>query len=142
MAKSLAENLLAQLGSQIRSAAPMIKISAQIFRDYPELRDSQLTHFLLEKEDGERSLTIDISKFPEWILRSHQAINGANALAADYLFDRTDFFEPFKQTGFESVCTGLVGDVTNTQADSSDVELVNAWLDRLDLKNRFEWITP
>jgi hypothetical protein len=142
MAKSLAENLLAQLGSQIRSAAPMIKISAQIFRDYPELRDSQLTHFLLEKEDGERSLTIDISKFPEWILRSHQAINGANALAADYLFDRTDFFEPFKQAGFEEICTGLVGDVTGSQPDTSDIELVNAWLDRLDLKNRFEWITP
>lgn len=45
MAKSLAENLLAQLGSQIRSAAPLIKLSTQIFRDYPELRDSQLTHF-------------------------------------------------------------------------------------------------
>lgn len=139
-AQSLAENLLSQLGSQIRSAAPLIKLSAQIYRDYPELRDNQLTHFLLEKEDGEKSLTVDSTKFPEWILHSHQAINGANALAADYLFERTDFFEPFKQAGFEAVCTGLVGDVTNSQADVSDAELVNAWLDRLDLKNRFEWM--
>ncbi|QPK64047.1 hypothetical protein IVG45_03450 [Methylomonas sp. LL1] len=142
MAKSLAENLLAQLGSQIRSAAPLIKLSAQIFRDYPELRDSQLTHFLLEKEDGERSLGIDAAKFPEWILRSHQAINGANALAADYLFERTDFFAPFKQAGFEAICTGLVGDVTGSKADVSDTELVNAWLNRLDLNDRFEWMTP
>ncbi len=142
MAHSLAENLLAQLGSQIRSAAPLIKLSAQIFRDYPELRDNQLTHFLLEKEDGERSLTVDATKFPQWILHSHQAINGANALAADYLFERTDFFEPFKLAGFEAICTGLVGDVTTSHADVSDTELVNAWLDRLDLKSRFEWMTP
>lgn len=142
MAQSLSENLLAQLGSQIRSAAALIKLSAQIFRDYPELRDSQLTHFLLEKEDGERSLGIDAAKFPEWILHSHQSINGANALAADYLFDRTDFFEPYKQAGFEAICTGLVGDVTGSQADVSDSELVNAWLDRLDLNDRFEWMTP
>lgn len=142
MAKSLAENLLAQLGSQIRSAAPLIKLSAQIFRDYPELRDSQLTHFLLEKADGERSLGIDATKFPEWILHNHQAINGANALAADYLFDRTDFFAPFKLAGFEAICTGLVGDITGSKADTSDTELVNAWLNRLDLNDRFEWMTP
>ena len=59
--------LLRQLGSQIRSAAPLSKLSAQIYRDYPELRDSQLTHFLLEKEDGEQSLGVDATKFPVWI---------------------------------------------------------------------------
>jgi hypothetical protein len=141
-AKANAETILAGLGSQLRSNAPLIKLSAQIYKKYPELRDSQLTHFLLEKDDGERSLKIDKKKFPEWILHSHQAVNGATALAADYLFDRTDFFEPYKQLGFEKICTGLVGDVTGSKADATDSELVTAWLNRLNLKDRFEWITP
>lgn len=75
------------------------------------------------------------------VVTSHQAINGATALAADYLFDRTDFFEPYKQCGFEELCTGLVGDVTGSKVDATDSELVTAWLNRLNLKDRFEWIT-
>ncbi len=137
-----AKTIMGGLGSQLRSAAPLIKLSAQIYRDYPALRDSQLTHFLFEKNEGERSLKIDPAKFPGWILRNHQAINGANALAADYLFDRTDFFEPYKQCGFEELCTGLVADVIGSKADATDSELVTAWLNRLNLQDRFEWITP
>ena len=136
-----AKSIMGSMGSQLRSAAPLIKISAQIYRDYPALRDSQLTHFLFEKDDGERSLKIAAATFPKWLLHSHQAINGATALAADYLFDRTDFFEPYKQCGFEELCTGLVGDVTGSKVDATDSELVTAWLNRLNLKNRFEWIT-
>jgi len=137
-----AKTILEGMGRQLRSAAPLIKLSAQIYRDYPALRDSQLTHFLLEREDGERSLKIAAGIFPEWILHCHQAINGATALAADYLFDRTDFFEPYKLCGFEELCTGLVGDVTGSKADATDSELVTAWLNRLNLTDRFEWITP
>jgi hypothetical protein len=141
-AKATADHIMAGLGSQLRSTATLIKLSAQVYRDYPELRDSQLAHFLFEKDEGERSLKIDPAKFPGWILHSHQAINGAVALAADYLFDRTDFFEPYKQCGLEEICTGLVGDVTGSKADATDSELVVAWLNRLDLTDRFEWITP
>jgi hypothetical protein len=141
-AKATADHIMAGLGSQLRSTATLIKLSAQVYRDYPELRDSQLTHFLFEKDEGERSLKIDPAKFPGWILHSHQAINGAIALAADYLFDRTDFFESYKQCGFKEICTGLVGDVTGSKADATDSELVVAWLNRLDLTDRFEWITP
>jgi len=137
-----AKTIMEGMGSQIRSAAPLIKLSAQIHREYPALRDSQLTHFLFEKGEGERSLQIAAGIFPEWILHCHQAINGATALAADYLFDRTDFFEPYKQYGFEELCTGLVGDVTGSKADATDSELVTAWLKRLNLQDRFEWITP
>lgn len=140
-AKATAEQIMAGLGSQLRSTATLIKLSAQIYRGYPELRDSQLTHFLFEKNEGERSLKIDSAKFPDWILRSHQAINGAVALSADYLFDRTDFFEPYKQCGFEEICTGLVGDLTGSKADATDSELVDAWLNRLNLIDRFEWTT-
>jgi hypothetical protein len=137
-----AKTIMDGLGRQIRSAAPLIKLSAQIYRDYPALRDSQLIHFLFEKGEGERSLQIAAGIFPEWILHCHQAINGATALAADYLFDRTDFFEPYKKCGFEELCTGLVGDVTGSKADATDSVLVTAWLNRLNLTDRFEWITP
>jgi hypothetical protein len=41
-----------------------------MYRDYPELRDSQLTHFLYEKEDWIRSLELDKTQFPEWILHT------------------------------------------------------------------------
>lgn len=141
-AKAFADKMLMGLGSQLRSTAPLIKLSAHIHKDYPDLRDSQLTHFLFEKEAGEQSLTIDPGHFPGWLLHSHQAMNGATALAADYLFDRTDFFEPYKQSGLEGLCTGLVGDVTGSKADATDSELVTAWLNRLALTDRFEWITP
>ncbi|NOU14644.1 MAG: hypothetical protein HOO92_11905 [Methylococcaceae bacterium] len=137
-----AKTIMDGMGRQLRSAAPLIKLSAQIHRDYPALRDSQLTHFLFEKSEGERSLQIAAGIFPDWILHCHQAINGATALAADYLFERTDFFEPYKQCGFEELCTGLVGDVTSSKADATDSELVTAWLKRLKLQDRFEWITP
>jgi hypothetical protein len=137
-----AKTIIEGMGRQLRSAAPLIKLSAQIHRDYPALRDTQLTHFLFEKGEGERSLQIAAGIFPEWILHTHQAINGSTALAADYLFDRTDFFKPYKQYGFEELCTGLVGDVTGSMANATDSELVTAWLKRLNLTDRFEWITP
>ena len=140
-AKMYADKMLMGLGSQLRSSAPLIKLSAHIHKDYPELRDSQLTHFLVEKDAGEESLSIDPAKYPGWLLHSHQAINGATALASDYLFNRSDFFELYKQRGFEEVCTGLVGDVTDSKADATDSELVTVWLNRLDLTDRFEWIT-
>ncbi|MEI7997472.1 MAG: hypothetical protein WCH01_21485, partial [Methylococcaceae bacterium] len=74
-----------------------------------------------------------------WLLESHQAMNGAFALAADYLFERNDLFEPFKKKGYERICTGLVGDITTSSPDNSDTHLVTLWLNRLSLSDKFEW---
>jgi hypothetical protein len=140
-AKKCADTCIKGLGQQLRSIAPQILFTTQMYRDYPELRDSQLTHFLYEKEDWIRSLELDKTQFPEWILHTHQAINGTTALAADYLFERTDFFEPFKEQGLEAICVGLFGDITNSKPNTTDTQLVTAWLNRLNLTDCFKWIT-
>jgi hypothetical protein len=80
-------------------------------------------------------------KFPAWLLESHQAMNGAFALAADYLFERNDLFEPFKKKGYEEICTGLVGDITTSSPDDPDTQLVDLWLNRMSLNDEFEWNT-
>lgn len=139
--KKCADTYIAGIGQQLRGTAPQILYTTTIYRDYPELRDNQLTHFLYEKEDWIRSLETDKNQFPEWIWDTHQAINGTVALAADYLFDRTDFFEPFKQHGLEAVCVGLFGDIINSQPSTTDSQLVTAWLNRLNLNDCFQWKT-
>ncbi len=140
-AESYAETFVPGIGRQLRGSAPQIQITAWIFKEYPELRESQLNHCILEVESALPCLNMDDSKFPAWLLRSHQAMNGAFALAADYLFERNDFFEPFKIKGLEELCTGLVGDITASKPDMTDTQLVTLWLNRLNLSDRFEWKT-
>lgn len=125
------------IGQQLRGAAPQILTTTWIFREYQELRQSQLTHCILEVENAYPCL--DATKLPVWLLKSHQAMNGAFALAADYLFERNDLFEPFKRKGLEEICTGLVGDVTGSKPYTSDTQLVTLWLNRLNLNDHYEW---
>lgn len=134
-------NIVPGVGRQLRGMAPQILIAAWLHRDYPELRESQQTHCIMEVESSYASLEMDKNKFPAWLLESHQAMNGAFALAADYLFERNDLFEPFKNKGFEAICTGLVGDIITSKPDISDIQLVTVWLNRLNLSDRFEWST-
>ncbi|MGD0962215.1 MAG: hypothetical protein ABSB19_20585, partial [Methylomonas sp.] len=67
------------------------------------------------------------------------AMNGAFVLATDYLFERNDLFEPYKKKGLEAICTELLGDIINSKPDTSDTELVDLWLKRLKLNDRYEW---
>lgn len=140
-AKIYTENMVPGIGQQLRGTAPQILITTWIYRDYPELRESQLNHCTMEVESSYPCLKMDNTKFPAWLLKSHQAMNGAFALATDYLFERNDLFEPFKQNGLEQICTGLVGDITASKPDTPDTQLVTLWLNRLNLSDRFEWKT-
>jgi hypothetical protein len=134
-----ADKILLEIGRQIRSSAPQIQITSTIYRDYPELRENQYVHFMYEQEKCIESLSIDEKIFPKWILKSHQAMNGANALVADYLFEKNDFFEPFKKKGFESICVKLIGSVMDSNSNTPDTQLVNEWIELLDLEEFFEW---
>jgi hypothetical protein len=140
-AEAYAGHLVPGIGQQLRGAAPQILITTWIYREYPELRESQLNHCTLEVHSSYPCLEMDETKFPAWLLKSHQAMNGAFALATDYLFERNDLFEPFKHKGLEAICTGLVGDITASKPDTSDTQLVTSWLNRLNLSDRFEWKT-
>lgn len=140
-AKAYAEHLVPGIGQQLRGTPIQILISTWLHREYPELRESQLTYCTREVESSYPSLEMDEKKYPAWLIKSHQAMNGAVALATDYLFDRNDLFEPFKAKGFEEICTGLVGDITASTPDTSDIQLVSLWLNRLNLSEHFDWKT-
>ena len=68
-------------------------------------------------------------------------MNGAFALATDYLFTQNELFEPYKAKGLEGICIKLLDDVINSAPETTDTELVSLWLNRLELNDRFEWNT-
>lgn len=140
-AETYTENIVPGIAQQLRGMAPQILVTTWIYREYPELRESQLNHCIMEVESSYPCLEMDKNKFPAWLLKSHQAMNGAFALATDYLFERNDLFKPFKKKGLEEICTGLVGDITISKPDTPDTQLVTLWLNRLNLSDRFEWKT-
>lgn len=138
-AEIMAQKTLSGIGDQLRGMPGQIVVTTWLYRDYPELRENQLLHCTREVETSYASLAMPKAKFPQWLLTSHQAMNGAFALATDYLLERNDLFEPFKKEGFETICTGLVGDVISGKPDTPDTDLVDKWLKRLELTDRFEW---
>ena len=139
LAVETAHRVIADLGRQLRGAAPQLVLATLIHREYPELRESQHVHHLLEVNTSYPSLKIDAKQFPDWILKSHQAMNGAFALATDYLFDRHDLFQPFKDAGYEKRCTQLLECVTSSDRAESDYSLVSKWMIILNLTEKFCW---
>ena len=138
-AEHYAHHLVSGVGRQLRGTPSQILLFTWIYREYPELRECQLNHCNIEVESSYLCLEMSKDKFPDWLLKSHQAMNGAFALAADYLFERNDLFEPFKKKGYEEICTGLVGDITTSNPDDPDTQLVALWLNRMSLNDEFEW---
>ncbi len=126
-----ANNIEPGVGQQLRGLPTQIAISTWLYREYPELRESQLIFCLTEVEKSLPCLDFEDNKFPAWLLKNHQAMNGAFVLATDYLFERNDLFEPYKKKGLEAICTELLGDIINSKPDTSDTELVDLWLKRL-----------
>ena len=55
------------------------------------------------------------------------------------LLEKNDFFEPFKKKGFESICVKLIGSVMDSNSNTPDTQLVNEWIELLDLEEFFEW---
>ena len=139
VATQIANPIIPSLGQQLRGSAPQLSLSTWIHKDFPELRESQLTHQLLEVNTSYASLKINSKQYPNWILKSHQAMNGTLALASDYLFDRNDLFIPFKDAGYESICTKLLGLVTSSSKETSDDILVSEWINALNLNDKFCW---
>jgi hypothetical protein len=66
-------------------------------------------------------------------------MNGAFALITDYLYGRNDLFVPYKEQGFDAICTELVGDITTKTSNSSDNDIVTSWIKRLELTDYFVW---
>lgn len=140
-ATQTANQIVPNLGQQLRGSAPQLKLSTWIHYEFPELRKSQLIHHSGEVNTSIASLKVDHAIFPKWLLESHQAMNGAFALASDYLFDGNEFFKPFKEAGFEKTCVSLLEFVTACHKDDPDHILVSQWINYLNLSDKFRWVT-
>jgi hypothetical protein len=138
-AQSLTAFITTGIGQQLRGMPTQIEIASSIYRDYPNLRESQLIYCMTEIESGYLALKLDETKFPKLLLKSHQAMNGAFALITDYLYGRNDLFVPYKEQGFDAICTELVGDITTKTSNSSDNDIVTSWIKRLELTDYFVW---
>jgi len=139
IAIQMSNQIIPSLGQQLRGSGPQLVLSTWIYTNFPELRDSQLAHHLLEVNTSYASLEIDSKQYPNWILKSHQAMNGAFALASDYLFDKNDLFLPFKDSGYEAICTQLMEYVTASSKEEADHILVSKWMNFLNLNGKFCW---
>ena len=140
-ATQITNQIVPGLGQQLRGSAPQLILSTWIHSDFPELRKSQLIHHQGEVNTSYASLKVDKSNYPKWLLESHQAINGAFALASDYLFDGYDFFKPFKDAGFEKTCVSLLEFVSASDKDDPDHILVSKWINYLNLTDKFCWVS-
>ncbi len=139
VAQQIANQTIPSLGQQLRGMPPQLVLSSWIYREFPELRESQLIHHIEEVNVSYASLDIDPQQYPSWILKNHQAMNGAFALASEYLFDRSDLFLPFKKSGLETICTNLLKPIISNQEKNNDVILVSEWIEILDLGSEFCW---
>ena len=110
-AETVARQLTDGAGSQLRGA-PLLALSAQkIYADYPELRDDQLNYFKLDCAEGQLALSQVPPEFEGRLVDAHLAMNGATALVADYLFQNTNFYDPYSGTATDNLATGLVEDL-------------------------------
>ena len=137
-AETVARQLTDGAGSQLRGA-PLLALSAQkIYADYPELRDDQLNYFKLDCAEGQLALSQVPPEFEGRLVDAHLAMNGATALVADYLFQNTNFYDPYSGTATDNLATGLVEDLYGLTAISYEIDIVKSWIKKLSLEEYFK----
>ena len=65
-------------------------------------------------------------------------MNGATALVADYLFQNTNFYDPYSGTATDNLATGLVEDLYGLTAISYEIDIVKSWIKKLSLEEYFK----
>lgn len=134
----MAEYVTNGTARQLRGA-PLQAMSAQlIYREYPDLRAEQKNYFILDCAEGAYALTNAPSHLEGTLLSAHQAMNGAMALVADYLFQDTEFYKPYRDTPTDPLATSLVEDLYGIEAPDAESEIITRWIDKLSLSNYFE----
>ena len=137
-ASSIVKHLSDGTGNQLRGA-PLLALSAQeIYNDYPALHDDQLKYFKLDCAEGAYALTQAPEEFAGVLVNAHLAMNGASALVADYLFQKTEFYKPYVGTETDALSTSLVEDLYGINALTSEKDIVMSWIDKLSLNDFYQ----
>ena len=139
VASAQGPQILAQLGGQLRGAPGLLSVASWLHREYPELHSSQRLYFEREAGEGAQALRIQAGTFPDWLLHTHQAINGTQALAADFLYDIPVYRESYKDTELEPLTAELFHEAFNGVDHKSDRQLVEQWQQILSIGQYFRW---
>lgn len=138
--EKIAAHLTTGTGTQLRGAPLLAQSALVIYSDYPDLRRDQRNYFKLDCAEGALALSQAPKEFEGELLSAHLAMNGAMALVADYLFQDTNFYQPYVGSTTDSLATSLVNDLYGVDAISSEKEIVSSWVKKLSLGDFYEVI--
>ncbi len=140
--RQLARQLIDGLLTQLRSYPVGMRIDAWIHTELPAFSELQREGVARQQEDNRKVLSPEIKAVaPKPIFEANATMNAAYAIFADRLFGKAGYAIPYRSAGLEKPARSLL-DILEAVSDdpSHDVELVDAWADRLGLTGWYQWI--
>lgn len=136
IATYLADGVLLQL----RSVPVGLVIDTWLYRDYPALRVQQRAVLLLQSRDHLVSLDPEHDRLPARIIAANRAMNAAQVLHADGLFQVAGLGEPYRRAGLEPLARRLLGALNEAPELIDDTALIESWAAVLELEGWYRWL--
>jgi len=130
---------------QVQNAPIDLIIEAQLYRNFPILRESQFISLgVLAEQAKETIINQKIQeRMPEHIMYASSALNGATALFLDKLWGgATCYAEPYRKLNSFSTSQELLSMLENhikTLTPGGEYEIIDVWAEKLGLKDWYEW---
>jgi hypothetical protein len=140
--EALRDQLYDGLMTQLRSIPVGFRVDSWILREYPELAPLQRDMVMRQQKDNLAALNPDLKKIaPKKIYQSNVSMNAAFAEFWAKQFSDPSLSVPYKAAGFLKTGEELLATLDEIPDDpSADRELIDAWMDRLNLGGWYQWV--
>jgi hypothetical protein len=128
--------------TQLRSIPIGFRVDSWIIREYPELGSLQRDMIMRQIKDNLAALGPDLKKIaPKKVYQCNVSMNAAFAEFWAGQFSDLSLSIPYKAAGFLKVGQELLSSLDELADDpSSDRELIDRWMGRLNLGGWYRWI--
>jgi hypothetical protein len=140
--ETLRDQLFDGLMTQLRSIPIGFRVDSWIMREYPELLQLQRDMVMRQIKDNLAALSPDLKKIaPKKIYQCNVSMNAAFADFWAKRFSDPSFSVPYKAAGFLKTGQELLVILEEIPDDpSADRDLIDAWMDRLNLDGWYQWV--
>jgi hypothetical protein len=140
--ETLRDQLFDGLMTQLRSIPIGFRVDSWIMREYPELLQLQRDMVMRQIKDNLAALSPDLKKIaPKKIYQCNVSMNAAFADFWAKRFSVPSFSVPYKAAGFLKTGQELLVILEEIPDDpSADRDLIDAWMDRLNLDGWYQWV--
>jgi hypothetical protein len=140
--ENLANKFFDGLMLQLRSMPIGMRIDDWIWKEFPSLRSAQMQSIDAQIIENVRGLAPDVKKIsPSRVWTASVSMSAAYAMFFERMTASYGKSLAFRSAGFEQSGESLLGLFDETPADAtSDRQLVDAWANRLEVSEWYEWI--